>query len=350
MLFRIILFPFTLVYSLIVRFRNHLYNIGYSRAFEFEVPVIVVGNLSVGGSGKTPVVEYLVELLKHKYKPATLSRGYKRKTSGFRIAGEDDTALTIGDEPMQYYHKWKSIVPVVVGEDRVEAIPKILFEHPDTNIIIMDDGYQHHAVTPYLAILLTPHLHPFYNDHLLPGGRLREPGTEAKRAAVIIVTKCPGDLEENEQEIIKAKIFKYSNEGVHIFFSTIYYDAPKLIFESKKEHRALYPDVILLTGIANPTSLKEYVQENWNLIEHLIFPDHQVYSDKDIGKIYNRFIEHKNDGLAILTTEKDAMRLKVSDTKGLLKKIPIFYVPIRVSFLKDGAEFDKFILQRIKSF
>jgi len=350
MLIRIILFPFTLVYSLIVRFRNHLYNIDYSRAFKFEIPVIVVGNLSAGGSGKTPVIEYLVGLLKHEYKPAILSRGYKRKTDGFRIAEEDDTASTIGDEPKQYYEKWKGTVPVVVGEDRVEAIPKILFERPDTNIILMDDGFQHRAVTPYLALLLTTHSRPFYNDHLLPGGRLREPAKEAKRADVIIVTKCPEDLEDNEQVIIKSKILQYSTKNVPIFFSSIRHSVPIRVFGNLKDFKKIYRDVILLTGIADPTSLEEYVRANWNLIEHLVFPDHQIYTDKILGKIYDLFLQHKRDGLAILTTEKDAMRLKDPDTKGLLKNMPLFYIPIKVVFLKGGAEFDNLILQRIKSF
>ncbi len=349
MLIRIVLFPFSFLYGLIVRFRNHLYNIGYSRSFKFDIPVIVVGNLSVGGSGKTPVVEYLVELLKHEYQPAILSRGYGRATKGFRIAENIDTSRTIGDEPMQFHSKWNGGIPVVVDENRVEAIPKILFERPDTNIILMDDGYQHRSITPGLALLLTPFSKPFYEDYLLPGGRLREPRDEASRADVVIVTKCNDELPEGDREYIKNKISGYTNNDTPVFFSSIQYGVPICLFKGDNDDFGNPTGVILLTGIANPKPLKEYVSSRWNLIEELSYRDHYNYKLVDLKSIYNGYLKFDNENLVILTTEKDAMRLKISDSEGLLNRIPIFYVPIKVNFIKDGAEFDQLILQSVKS-
>src|SRR4051812_38727618 len=187
---RLLLYPFAVLYNLVTRLRNHLYDIGHKPAFQFETPVITIGNLNVGGSGKTPMVEYLVELLKKDFKVATLSRGYRRETKGYRTATDSDTVRHIGDEPMQLFRKFGKDINVIVGEDRVFAIPNILHDFPETNVILLDDALQHRSVRARLSILVTEYSHPFYNDFVLPFGRLREARRGASRSDIVVVTKC----------------------------------------------------------------------------------------------------------------------------------------------------------------
>jgi len=341
----ILLLPITFLYSMVIRFRNHLFNIGYSRSFSFEIPVIVVGNLSAGGTGKTPMIEYLVRLFRDTYRLAILSRGYKRDTRGFRIAGSADNALTIGDEPMQYFSKWKKDVVVAVGEDRVEAIPEILFQIPEVQIILMDDGFQHRSVNPNFTIMLTEYANPFYKDFMLPSGRLRESRKEAKRAHAIIVTKCPADLQGIHQGEIKGMIHKYAPADTPIYFTTNRYGQPKSIFN--KLPQIEFEKVIVLTGIANPSSLIEYATSKWTVVDQLKYTDHHVFTRNDILNI-SKCYSSKEDGKTILiTTEKDAVRLISCPYIDEISMLPIFFIPIQIEFLNHGAEFDDLLLRSV---
>jgi tetraacyldisaccharide 4'-kinase len=220
-LLRILLFPITIIYWMVTALRNHLFDINYSRSFQFEPHVINIGNLSVGGSGKTPTVEYLIRLLKDKYVLATLSRGYRRTTKGFRLADQNDNYLSIGDEPFQYYSKFGHQVSVAVGEDRALAIPSILLERDNTQVILLDDAYQHRTVKPDLNILLTEFKKPFTSDYVLPSGRLRESRNGARRADIVLVTKCPEYVDASVQERLAQEIRKYSGPEVPVFFTRI---------------------------------------------------------------------------------------------------------------------------------
>ncbi len=342
-IFQIALLPFTFLYSLGVRLRNHLYNISYSRSFKFEIPVVVVGNLSVGGTGKTPMVEFLIRLLSTNYNPAILSRGYRRRTKGFVLADDTSTSDTIGDEPMQYYRKFNN--PVAVCEDRLEAIPKILFERPATDLIIMDDGFQHRAVNPFLSILLTDANRLFTKDFLIPSGRLREPRKEARRADLIVVTKCNENISEEEFPRIQKEISKYA-EGVPVFFSFVSYGKPKEL-QSGSENKLENKSIILVTGIANPDPFVSFLTKDWNIKKHFRFPDHHVFSMADIKDLVK---EQKRLDACVFTTEKDAVRLKEKRYNQLLAGVPIFYIAITSGFIKNGSEFDQKVLSLLQSF
>jgi len=344
---RLLLFPFTFLYALAVRLRNHLYNIGYSRSVTFEVPVIVVGNLSVGGTGKSPMVEYLVRLLWDSYRMAILSRGYKRKTKGFRIAGDEDHAATIGDEPMQYYTKWGSELTVAVGEDRAAAIPEILFHKPETQVILMDDGYQHRAVTPHQALLLTAYNKLFYKDYLLPGGRLREPRKEARRADAIIVTRCPAGIDAAERKEIEKHIRVYINPTTRVFFAYLTYEQPIALFSDINPEN--YEQVFLFSGIADPTPFHEFARSRWNVCGIKVYNDHHVYTGREVREIAAQLQEAGNKKMMLLTTEKDAVKLKNNPETALLEDLPVFYLPVRMVFIENGPEFDQLIIEQILS-
>ena len=343
----VILLPFTFLYSLGIRLRNHLFDIGYSRILNFEIPIVLVGNLSAGGSGKTPMVEFLVEMLKEDYKLAILSRGYKRKTSGFRLASKDDTALTIGDEPFQYYNKWKEKVNVSVGEDRAEAIPKIIFERPETELIVMDDGYQHRTVSPKFKILLTDYKRPFYHDYLLPSGRLREPRKEAGRADVIVITKCPQDLSGDRMDAVKVKVLRYCKHKIPVFFSYVQYEEPRSLFPDSQQVEI--NNVIAVSGISNPIPFLDFINSKWNLLGSIEFSDHHQYKSSSIEKIRSLHNNHLDKSPVILTTEKDAANLRSMKVPVEIKELPIFVLPIKTCFIENGSKFEALIRGSIES-
>ena len=224
--FRYLLFPFSLIYYFLTQFRNWLFEKGIFKSFSFDRVVISVGNLTVGGTGKTPMTEYLTEMLQEDYNLAFLSRGYKRKTRGFRIAEATDDATTIGDEPYEYYRKFNKISTVAVGEDRALSIPKILLKHPEVEVILLDDGFQHRSVKPDINILLTDYGRLFYKDWLLPTGNLREARVNALRAEMVVVTKCPEDIGQDERQEISSRVRKYTRTSAPVFFSKIKYKDP----------------------------------------------------------------------------------------------------------------------------
>lgn len=344
---QILLYPFTLLYGLITDFRNHLYNIGQRPAIKFDTNVINVGNLTVGGTGKTPHVEYLIRLLGEQNQVATLSRGYGRSTKGFILADHQATATTIGDEPMQFYKKYGNQAVVSVGEERALAIPYILTEHPETQIILLDDAYQHRAVTPSFNILLTDYQRLFYQDHPFPAGRLRERRKGAQRADVVIVTKCPDDLSAAKQEEIIENIKKYTVSEVAIFFTGIRYQTPQPVFASPALDSKPQQKVVLVSGIAQGDLLEAYVRQHFDLATHIRFRDHKNYTKTDAERVKKALESVNGNDTILLTTEKDFVKLGVSEFETILGDLPFYYIPIEVYFLNHQSQFDQLVKEAV---
>ncbi len=341
---KFLLLPFAMLYDVVMGIRNRLYDMKLKPSTSFDIPVIGVGNLAVGGTGKTPMTEYLIRLLSLHYKVVTLSRGYGRKTKGVRIAGVHDNASTLGDEPYQIYKKFSPTVSVSVGEERALAIAMILQELEQTDVIVMDDAFQHRSVTPGLSILLTEYHRPFFSDHVLPYGRLREGPEGANRADAIVVTKCPDHLEEEEMMGMEHAIRKHSLKP--IFFSKIRYGEPVPFGDSAKKFSSR---VVLLTGIANPNTLEEYVKKYFILVKHFSFRDHYVFKASDLHDV-EHLLHKKGVEISILTTEKDKVKLERDELKPFISRLPIFYLPIETEFLRNGKDFDALITSFMNSF
>ncbi|MGB3468930.1 MAG: tetraacyldisaccharide 4'-kinase [Cyclobacteriaceae bacterium] len=336
------LYPFSVLYGSITSFRNHLYDIGHFKSFEFQTNVISVGNLSVGGTGKTPMVEYLIRLLAGEKKLATLSRGYGRKTKGFLQGDPATTKVTdIGDEPFQYLLKFSDKVNIFVGEERAWAIPQILYEKPDTEVILLDDAYQHRSVKPSFSILLTTYDYPFYDDYLMPMGRLREAVSGLQRADVIVVTKCPQDFSE---EALLQKIGQYNIGSKPVFFTSVKYGEVSL-FNGKGNKAISANRVILVSGIAQADDFEQHCRRKYDVIEHLRFGDHHHYRLSDIEKITNKA---NTEGVILLTTEKDFVKLR--EFKKELGDLPSYYLPIEIVFKDNKNEFDELVRKSIKSY
>ena len=342
-IFTILLYPFAILYDLGSRFRNHLYNISYKRSFRFDTNVIGVGNLSVGGTGKTPVVEYLLRLLS-KHKIATLSRGYGRKTKGFRIADQKDSAITLGDEPFQFYKKFPKVI-VSVGEERAMAIPRILYHQQDIEVIVLDDAYQHRSVIPGLNILLTEFDHPFFKDYILPAGRLREARKNAHRADVVVVTKCPEQIKPFEKQYLE-QINRYTKTSAPVFFSKVTYQLPKAVFGKVQKN---FKKAFVFTGIANERALTAYLKQEYEVIGEQHFADHYRYQAKDIERVINQYDAVKSDDSVLVTTEKDMVKLLNDEFKSLFAERAVYYIPIEVTMIEDGAVFDEMILSAAKT-
>ena len=344
--FRILLLPFSLLYGLIIIIRNFLYNTKILRSARFNLPVICVGNLALGGTGKSPMVEYLIELLHDKFKIATISRGYKRKTKGYALANENSTALEIGDEPMQFHVKFPD-VPVAVGEERVVAIPQLLHDKPDTEAIVLDDAFQHRAIKAGLNILLTECNDLFTHDFFFPTGNLRDQKASAKRAEIIIVTKCKPGINSDEREKIIRQL-NLNNEQ-RIFFTKIAYGTPYHIMDHTKKTISLNDEILLVYGIANPRPLKQYISEKAAAYEEESFNDHHIFSIDDLREMSKKFESFKTSNKFILTTEKDAVRLL--KFKEQLKSMPLFVLPVRHEFLFDEADvFNQAVIDFIGNF
>ena len=344
--FRILLLPFAILYWLGISIRNWLFDKHFFKTSSFGLPLICVGNLSAGGTGKSPMVEYLVVLLKDSFKIATLSRGYKRKTKGYALANELSTALEIGDEPMQFHLKFPD-VPVAVGEKRVEAIPQLLHDRPETTAIILDDAFQHRSVTAGLNILLTDYHNLFTRDFYLPTGDLRDLKSGYKRAAIIIVTKCPPDLPESE----KLKLVKEIRPLLHqsVFFTAIQYGELYHIISGQKQLLDTDTEVLLVTGIANPRPLKKMLEMHSNSYQMLQYADHHIFSIDDLHEIKKKFESMNTENKILLTTEKDAVRL--AKFKGEIDALPLYVIPVQHRFLfNEGTKFDNLILGFINNF
>lgn len=335
-----------MLYDASTRLRNHLYNIQYKPAFHFQTMVISVGNLSVGGTGKTPMIEYLIRLLKDRFKLATLSRGYGRKSKGFRIASPKDSAESIGDEPYQFYCKFGSEILVAVGEERAIAIPEILFNKEATELILLDDAYQHRKVERDLNILLTTFDRPFFSDFLLPAGRLREAASGAKRADVIVVTKCPQELSEQQKQYYSSRIKKYTRPETPVFFGSIAYETSVPVFKNS----FLRPggEGIIVSGLADASHFEAYAKKEYFIADHLSFNDHHHYTLGDAQQIKKHFDALEQKDKFILTTEKDMVKFLKPEIRSVLADLPIFYLPITTKILTQQAEFEQIVINSIK--
>lgn len=316
-----------MIYAAITSLRNFLYDKNIKKSIGFDIPVIAVGNLSVGGTGKTPMVEYLIRLLSDRYSLVVLSRGYKRKSKGFYLANDITTIEEIGDEPFQYHSKFKNI-HVAVNVDRVEGVTKILAALPKTEIVLLDDAFQHRKIKASFYIMLTAYNDLFYNDLVLPAGNLRECKSGVKRANVVVVTKCPKNLSEAEMLQIKSRI---DIDNDKIFFSTINYHQTVTNNVEEIPVIDLKNDFIAVAGIAKPEYFYEYLNRTKN--DCLTFSDHHFFSDQDLKNILQ-----KANGRKIITTEKDYMRLQ-----NQLPKNQLFYLPIEMDFIKEIEQFNNFL-------
>jgi tetraacyldisaccharide 4'-kinase len=344
--FRILLLPFALVYWLGIALRNWLYNKKIFRSSSFGLPLICVGNLTVGGTGKSPMVEYLVGRLKSQFRVATLSRGYKRRTKGYTLAGDKTTALDIGDEPMQFHLKFPD-VPVAVGEERLVAIAQLLHDRPQTEAIILDDAFQHRAIRAGLNILLTEYGNLFTRDFYLPTGDLRDQKVSYKRAQVIVVTKCKPDLSEEQKQKTIEEISPLPHQKV--FFTTIDYGELYHIYHRHGFDSHGRTEVLLVTGIANPKPLKKRLEDYSMGYQMLQYPDHHIFSIDDLKEIRKKFDAIEATDKIILTTEKDAVRLIKFNEE--IASLPVYVIPVKHRFLfNEGEQFDKITIDFIQNF
>ncbi|MES2850123.1 MAG: tetraacyldisaccharide 4'-kinase [Bacteroidota bacterium] len=338
--------PLSFLYGGIIWLRNWLFDKNIFKSHPFNFPLICVGNLAVGGTGKTPMVEYLIRLLKNDFKTATLSRGYKRKTKGFGIANENTTALEIGDEPMQFHKKFTDVT-VAVGEERLVAIPQLLQDRPETEVIILDDAFQHRSVKAGLNILLTECKDLYTRDLLLPSGNLRDIKYSAKRAQIIIVTKCKADLTNAEKEAIINEL--NPAPGQTVYFTAIQYSQPYHLFSKREINFTHGADILLVCGIANPGPLKEYLSSNVHSYDMLRYPDHHIFDSDDLKEIKKQFEKIRSSEKLILTTEKDGVRMQKFENE--LTDFPLYILPIRHSFLFNEEEkFNKQVIDFVSSY
>lgn len=336
---KILLFPLAVLYGLGVAIRNGFYQAGLLKGVSFGIPVISVGNLTVGGTGKTPHTEYLIRLLREYLKLAILSRGYRRKTTGYLEVNSFHDASTVGDEPLQYKRKYPD-VQVAVAESRSLAIPLVLRSYPETQVVIMDDGFQHREVQPGLNILLTEFNRLYTRDWLLPVGRLREWRQSADRADMIIVTKCPLSISSDQMKNIRDEVIRHPSQQV--FFSRYFYGNPYKMYSGSRIELSANLDVLLVVAIAGTEYLLEYVDSQVGEVRMLEYHDHHPFSNFDIGNIELYYKNMSNDRQRIiLTTEKDAMRLDTH--RELLRQLdlPIYILPVAVQFVgEDAGAFD----------
>jgi tetraacyldisaccharide 4'-kinase len=369
---RILLSPFALIYGGIVSMRQLSYRMQLLRSSRFDVPTIVVGNLSTGGVGKSPHIEYLIRLLSPYINVAVLSRGYKRKTEGFRMVETDSTALEVGDEPLQFKKKYPS-VPVSVGERRAYAIPQIIYRNPDIQTILLDDAFQHHAVRPYKSILITEYNRPYTQDFLLPMGNLREWRDGATRADIIIVSKCPMNIQIADKQRFINEINPQAHQKV--FFSYYDYATPYNILNPSvnvgfgmSEVGSTQPtteirnlkfeieldaetEVLLVTGIARVDYLVSYLSTKVKSVTTLSFEDHRVFTNYDMAHVKRLFDQMTGRKKVILTTEKDATRLDLHRPYIEKSQLNIFAIPVEVKFLFGEQEaFDNEIKNALLDF
>lgn len=333
---RLYLYPFSLVYSLGTGIRNLLYDLGIYKSTRFKTPIINVGNLSVGGSGKSPMVMYLADLLSKNFRTGVLSRGYGRITKGYGVTNYESNYKTVGDEAMQLFERFKNRFVIAVSEDRVPGAKKVI-EDMDLDVLILDDAMQHRAIKPGFNILMTDYNDPYFKDYVLPAGNLRESRNGAKRAQIIMVSKCPDNLTEENKQYYISRIHPQKNQKV--FFSSVSYD--ENIYSRDKfipDNNLAYYDILLITGIANPKPLQKHLSKFSQKVKHLKFRDHHNFSEQDIKNILAEY-KKLGDYKIILTTEKDYVRLKTFD---YLRDL-VYYWPINVNIDK-AQEFNQIIL------
>ena len=339
-----LLIPFSWLYGLIISFRKWLYKSGLYTRSKFDFPIICVGNITAGGTGKTPHIEWLIKNLSGHYRVAVLSRGYKRKTIGYVLSTPVSTPEQIGDEPYQIKQKFLQ-VPVAVSENRVLGIPMLLGDEPNTEVVLMDDGFQHLSIQAGFNIVLCDYNRPYYNDYLLPAGLLRENKTGANRADVIIVTKCPLNLSLEEKNNIKQKLKLHANQTV--YFSTIKYKNIIAITDTAIKQGLPDPNqpTVALAGIAKANLFINQIKSIQKQVIPLVFSDHQTYTDDRIQQLAATASIHPNS--VIITTEKDAVKLKSSTILPYINQLPIWYIPIGIEIL---FEEENQLLQQINQY
>ena len=349
---KILLYPLSLIYGLIVYIRNMLYDSKVFKSTEFEIPVISIGNITVGGTGKTPHTEYLVKLLrKHEVDVATLSRGYKRKTKGFFLVQETSNVQNVGDEPLQIKQKYPEAT-VAVDENRVHGIETLLKDKKHApDVVLLDDAYQHRKVTPGINILLIDYNRPIEEDHLLPMGRLRERVYQRRRANIIVYTKCPDEVTPITRRIIMKNVNLRPYQS--LYFTTMAYGEPQPVFPVKAKEAPVFDEKntnsIMLAGIANPTPFSNYLKSKSNLLDEIVFSDHHNFTNRDFKDIEQLFEAHKAKNVFILTTEKDAVRLRFAEELSDDVKASLFYIPVEIKFLdNEGKSFNKKIVGYVK--
>ena len=340
-----LLLPFSWLYRAGVVLHNKMYDWGWKRVTESQLPVICVGNLSVGGTGKTPMVEYLLQLLSPGYTVATISRGYKRISVGVHIAGSHTLAKDIGDEPMQLHSKFPD-VKVVVGEKRVDAMTQLLQQYPQTEVVVLDDAFQHRAIAAGFNLLLTDYNNLFTDDYYLPAGQLRDLKKNYKKADVIIVTKSPAKLSSAERDGIIGKIKPLPHQSV--YFTTLQYGKPYHIFAGLRKSFEAGDGLVLVSGIANPQPLISHIKRHDISLDVVSFPDHHRFTPKDIEHVKKRLAACHQKNKYIITTEKDAMRLKAFEEE--LSEVPVYAIPIQHQFLYNEDEaFNSILYQFVEN-
>ena len=340
----IVLLPCSKIYGAVTFMRNKFFDWGFLKQHEFDVPIIVVGNLTAGGTGKPPHVEYIVNALRHSHHIAVLSRGYKRRTKGFVLATNRSTPREIGDEAFQIYHKFNGSVIMAVCEDRVAGIEELLKIDPEISLIVLDDAFQHRYVKPKVAVLITEYGRPVYQDKLLPYGRLRESVRGMHRADIVITTKCPDNMKQIDYRIVSKHLDLYPYQD--LFFSRYAY----------KNLVPLFPDavrsipcldwmsendtILAVAGIGNPRPFIRYLKSFMPRVKVNVFPDNHSYSRKDIDLLRNRYNSMKGERRIIITTEKDAVRLVCNPYFPHELKAVTFYIPIEVQFIHRSGNDD----------
>ena len=335
-----ILFPISLVYWIITSIRNIFFEIGIFKENKFNIPIIGVGNITVGGTGKTPHSQYISKLLQKKFKIAVLSKGYGRKTKEFKYVNINSNSKEVGDEPLQLKKNLPKEI-VAVDHKRVNGLNKIMKEHPSVNCIILDDAFQHRSVKIGFNILLCDYNNPIYKDYMMPVGLLRESKKGIKRADCLVISKCPENLTLEESNRIKKKL-KFTKE---VFFSKVVYDKIVSLNGNKTIKKSSIKKVLLVTGIANSSPIIEYLEKLNIQIKHIKYKDHFHYQKKDINKIIDIYKREISE-IIILTTEKDAQKMKVFEE---LSKFPVYYLKVSIDFIRNKDKFEEKILKYVKA-
>lgn len=348
----LVLLPMSKLYGFGVAMRNLMFRIHILKQRKFKIPVISIGNLAVGGTGKTPHTEYIINLLKYNYHIGVISRGYKRSTKGFVLATSRSTPADIGDEPYQIYQKFGREITVAVCENRCDGIDELLAIDPSINLIVLDDAFQHRYVDPSISIVLTEFSRPIYEDRLLPLGRLREPMSALDRADIVVVTKCPVRLKPLEYRILQDKLKLYPYQK--LFFSRFSYPGLKPVFpETTREQPptlawlTVNDTVLALSGIANPRPFVRFIKSHQARVKVKVFPDHHNFSRKDLTSVETRYDEMPGNTKIIVTTEKDAVRLANNPYFPERLKPYTFYQPVVVEFDPRAADPFDFELKKM---
>jgi tetraacyldisaccharide 4'-kinase len=339
-----LLIPLSVIFGLITSIRNNLFDIGLLNSKSFKIPIICIGNLSVGGAGKTPHTEYLLTILKKECKIAIVSRGYKRKNYNFSYVKTNSNYKDVGDEPLMLKRKNPEALVIVCG-DRTKAINKIITDHLEIDVILLDDGFQHRWVNAGLNLLLTNVNNPFYNDYHLPYGNLRENKSQCKRADHIIITNNTDKTNESYKRNIRSEISKFSQKKCS--FSKIIYNNAKALFNEEQIENLNNFNILLVTGIADTSSLIHYLQNETIINKHFKFKDHHNFNKENINTILSYYNSLKNIKKLILTTEKDSVKLLQYEEE--FKDIAIYYLPIKIKFTNQ-EKFDKKILEYVKQY